>query len=105
MPSPGELAPFLCNSLPTLLPLARASVSMDPAPASVLEVASDELVEGEELPGLQRTHSRLFALWAGSQGMVGGTVHVGDAGPDGVVEMRFEDRRARVTLQRPGPFS
>jgi hypothetical protein len=104
LPSSRELATFLCNSLPSLIPSTSVFVRTDGVEChfdTTLEALNDN-GQAASPPGV---FSRLFALWASSHGMLGGAVHVGTAGAQTVLDATYEGRSTRVTLVRTGSFS
>lgn len=104
LPSPRELATFLCNSLPSLIPSTSVFVRTDGVEChfdTTLEALNDN-GHAASPPGV---FSRLFALWANSHGMLGGAVHVGTAGAQTAIDATYEGRSTRVTLVRTGSFS
>lgn len=104
LPSSRDLATFLCNSLPSLLPSTSVSVQIEGA-ACGLDTTLEVLTEVDDAAPPSGTLTRLVALWATSHGMLGGAVHVGTDGTRRVLDVTFEGGLSRIVLERTDDFS
>ncbi|MGH2437642.1 MAG: MEDS domain-containing protein, partial [bacterium] len=104
LPTTRELASFLCNSLPTLMPSTSVFIRIDGLECH-FDTARETLTENGDAVAPPGVFSRLYALWAGSHELLGGAVHVGIEGPQTVLDATYEGRETRLTLVRTGSFS
>ena len=99
LPSAADVAAFLCNSLPIFLPAGAVAVRLGSgAGACRLDVAEDRLTVGEAVEALDIPTRRLFAIWPGSGGIVGGTLSTGRCGMRAAAEAVFEGDRGRLVV-------
>jgi len=104
LPSSRELATFLCNSLPSLIPSTSVFVRTDGVECH-FDTTLEALNDNGHVASPPGVFSRLFALWASSHEMLGGAVHVGTEGAQTVLDATYEGLSTRVTLVRTGSFS
>lgn len=106
LPTAGEAAAFLCNSLLMFIPVEAVTVQLQGQPGpSVLDALSERLEEGVPLGPPGAAWSRLFAVWPSSTGIVGGSLYTAARGDYMTAEATFESDRGSIVLAARGAFT
>ncbi len=107
--SAADLAGFLCNSLPTLVPAVRVWVMLAGLSKPLALDSESDAVEpiDSQLFGLKTLdrRGRLFTIWPDSHLVVGGAVQVGIIDNLGVLDVAYQNDAGRIIVARRGAFS
>lgn len=103
LPTVGELAAFLCNSLPMFIPCESLTIQLrGQSRPYAMDTGSEQLEETDPIgsPGLG--WNRLYAVWPSSARIAGGTLYTAARDGRTTAEVTFEGDRGTIVLAGRG---